>query len=327
MDGGCGFGFLGNASVDPASQYTDKSLMLVSPSHAEHLRPVFASSETKGFLLAAQLQHYGVAQSTAIDHQAQQFAIKGDVTAVSEEQIENYICQFAQAAVLAQRIGANALQVHAANGYLLSSFLSPRTNRRRDRWGGTPLKRAEILFELLRRLRLQVGQEILIFVRLQIDDGLGEEGIQFHQLGEVSAGLKLAGADALTCATGVAETFSKFLGSPDHTLTVTRNAAHFLKSQSGLPVGFAANMDRLEMADRIIDSGDADFIGFGRALIADPYLVLKERNGMADAVVRCRWDSYCLRDKKEPSADRVYCCVNERFLRPAFIQKKYEELQ
>lgn len=309
MDGGCGFGFLGNASVDPTSQYTDKSQKLVSVSHAEELAPIFNAAHKKGFILCAQLQHYG----------------QGDATSLTEEQIETYINHFHDGACLALKSGAKAIQIHAANGYLLSSFLSPRTNHRSDCWGGTPMKRAAILLEIIRRIKASIQDQMSIFVRLQVDDGFGAEGLHVELLGDVIVAIEEAGVDAITCATGVAETFSKFLGDAKYTMAVTRHASGFLKKRTSLPVGFAANIDSLTVAESIIASGDADFVGLGRPIIADHEFVRKELSGRRDDINHCRWDSYCLRDKKEPLADRVFCCVNPLYQRPQHIQIKYME--
>ncbi|TMP39175.1 NADH:flavin oxidoreductase [Pseudoalteromonas citrea] len=309
MDGGCGFGFLGNASVDASSQYTDRSQKLISDEHALDLEPVFKAARDRGFLLSAQLQHYG----------------SGDATSLSEAQIESYINHFHDAAKLALKVGAPALQIHAANGYLLSSFLSPKLNRRVDRWGGTPMNRARILLEVIRRVKQTVQDEMIIFIRLQIDDGYAEHGLQVEQLDEVIVAIEEAGADAVTCANGVAETFGKFLNDADYTLEVCRHAGRFLKQRTAMPIGFSANISSLSVAEEIIASGDADFVGFGRPIIADHQFVNKALSGQLENINHCRWDSFCLRDKKEPLADRVFCCVNPSYLRPQHIQDKYQE--
>lgn len=324
IEGGCGFGFLGNASIDPQSQYTDRGLKLVSNEHAEDLRPLIALAKTKQRPLVVQLQHYGV-KSVSSEHDASR--PKGDVTAVPDTQIEDYIVQFCDAARLAMTIGAQAIQIHAANGYLLSSFLSPRTNHRCDRWGGSPLKRAELLLEILRRIRALTVGRMAIFVRLQVDDGFGYDGLHVELLDEVIGAMEGAGADAITCATGVAETFGKFLGERDYTVNLISAAARFLRGRTRLPIGFAANLDSLSFAERLISDGTADFVGFGRAIVADHQFPNKELENRLDAVNRCRWDSYCLRDKKEPLASRVYCCVNDAYLRPQHIQAIYQEKQ
>ncbi|WP_070108490.1 hypothetical protein [Burkholderia plantarii] len=312
MRGGCGFGFLGNASVDPVSQYTDRSLKLTSDAHAEALRPVFTAARRQAFALGVQLQHYGARESD------------GGIAGLDEARIAHYVDCFVDAARRALAIGAPVLQIHAANGYLLSSFLSPRTNQRVDRWGGTPLRRAALLLEIVRRVRALAHDGVAILVRLQVDDG-HDDGLRVEQLGEVVAALEAAGTDAITCATGVADTFGKFLGDRAYTLDLSRRAARFLKRETRMPVGFAANLDSLAVADAIVASGDADFVGFGRAVVADHGFVAKELAGRAATVDRCRWDSYCLRDKKEPAADRVFCCVNPSYPRPQSIQLKYQE--
>ncbi|MBD1582314.1 oxidoreductase [Pseudoalteromonas sp. S16_S37] len=309
MDGGCGFGFLGNASVDASSQYTDRSQKLVSQQHALDLKPIFTAAKQRNFLLSAQLQHYG----------------SGDATSLSEAQIESYIEHFVQAATLALEIGAPALQIHAANGYLLSSFLSPKLNQRTDRWGGNAMNRARLLLEVLKRVKAVVQDEVVIFVRLQVDDGFGPEGLKVDQLDEVAVAIEHAGADAITLANGVAQTFAKFLDDANYTLASCRHAGRYLKQFTNLPIGFSANIGSLEVAEEIIASGDADFIGFGRPIIADHQFVNKALAGQVHEINHCQWDSYCLRDKKEPLADRVFCCVNPSYLRPQHIQNKYKE--
>lgn len=309
MDGGCGFGFLGNASVDPQSQYTARSQKLISESHAQDLLPTFEAARERNVLLLAQLQHYG----------------SGEASFLSTQQIEEYITHFVKAAKLASDNQFPGLQIHAANGYLLSSFLSPRSNKRTDEWGGTPIKRARILLEILRRIRASVREDMLLFVRLQIDDGFGKEGLQFDQLSEVVCAIEEAGADAITCATGVAETFSRFLGDAEFSLDVSRRAGRFLKERTRLPIGFAGNINNLQLAEDILLAEEADFIGFGRQIVADHNFVKKELSGHSSYVHRCLWDSYCLRDKKEPEAKRVYCCVNPKYRRPQHIQLKYKE--
>ncbi|EMT5587328.1 TPA: hypothetical protein U2M30_003890 [Providencia stuartii] len=329
MDGGCSFGFLGNASIDPTSQYTDRSMKLVSDEHANDLLPIFTSAREKNFLLGVQLQHYGVManQNKEIHNISDPLLVVGDVTFITEEKIESFINQFISAACLAMNVGAPSLQIHAANGYLISSFLSPRTNRRNDKWGGSPIKRARILLEIIRKIRAAIGQKMAIFVRLQIDDGLGQEGINIDMLSDVIIAIEDAGANAVISATGIAETYSKFLGDKDYTLNISRKAGRYFKQRVNIPIGFAANIDSLQLADEIVGSGDADFIGFGRAIVADHHFVIKELSGHFDQVNRCLWDSFCLLDKKEPQADRVFCCVNPQYLRPQHIQNKHMEKQ
>src|SRR5690606_38337850 len=121
--------------------------------------------------------------------------------ALEADEIENIIDRFADVAKVAQDTGFTGLQIHSAHGYLLSQFLSPLTNRRTDKWGGTLENRARALLEVVRRTRKAVGAAFPVAVKLnsadfqkggltedeslQVISWLGDEGID---LLEVSGG-------------------------------------------------------------------------------------------------------------------------------------------
>jgi 2,4-dienoyl-CoA reductase-like NADH-dependent reductase (Old Yellow Enzyme family) len=90
--------------------------------------------------------------------------------AITEEEILDFIERFAQVAVIARETGFTGVQIHSAHGYLLSSFLSPVTNRRTDAWGGSLENRARFLIESIRRTRAAVGRDFPVSVKLNSDD-------------------------------------------------------------------------------------------------------------------------------------------------------------
>jgi 2,4-dienoyl-CoA reductase-like NADH-dependent reductase (Old Yellow Enzyme family) len=336
MDGGCGFGFLGNANVDADSRYNSRGLALTTPAHTQALRPLFQAARERGFLLGVQLQHYGpqaipsehgiilspsgIASATVLDAFPQARAV-----AMSHEQILRCIDQFSAAARLAQQAGASLIQIQASNGYLVSSFLSPKTNRREDEWGGSPVKRARLLLSIVEGIRKATDDKVAITVRLGMDDGLGEEGQHAGLLGDVVVALEASGVSAITCSTGISETFRFFFKNKEKALAMSREGCRYLKSFVQIPLGFTGSVKNVAQANEIIESGDADFVGFGRAMLADNHFVAKELAGRKDLVTRCRGDDFCFRDKKEPMATRVYCCVNPDYRRPEKLQQFYEE--
>jgi len=337
MDGGCGFGFIGNASVDEESHYNERGLKLASEAHMEALLPVFNTANDKRFPLGIQLQHYGPQgipsnATTAIMSPSgisspllQKRFPSAQSLPMSDTQIQKVIEKFAYSAHLAQRAGASLIQLQASNGYLISSFLSPRTNRRKDRWGGSPLRRAEMLLAIIRRAKKATDGRATITVRLGIDDGFGDQGQQVELLGEVVSELEDAGVSAIECSVGVNETYKLFFEDKDAALKLLRHGCRYLKTFAKIPIGFTGSVANVEMANSIIESGDSDFVGFGRAVLADNNLVKKELNGLEHKVNRCRWDAQCFRDKREPKANRVYCCVNPDYLRPNYLQQLYKE--
>ncbi|WP_085579962.1 MULTISPECIES: NADH:flavin oxidoreductase [unclassified Pseudomonas] len=336
MYGGSGFGFLGNASVDAEARYNGRGLRLTSPAHAEALRPLFEAARQRDFPLGVQLQHYGpqalpsaqgeILTPSGIASPAILKAFpEARAVAMTHTQILRCIDQFAAAALHAQQAGAALIQIQASNGYLVSSFLSPRTNRREDEWGGSPLKRARLLLAIVDGIRRATGDRVPVTVRLGIDDGLGEDGQQAVLLGDVVVALEAAGVAAITCSTGVSETFPFFFKNKDKALAMSREGCRYLKGFVRIPMGFTGSVSGVAQANEIIGCGDADFIGFGRAMLADNRFVAKELAGRDAEVTRCRGDAFCFRDKKDPMAERVYCCVNPDYRRPEKLQLHYEE--
>ncbi|WP_445177884.1 oxidoreductase [Pseudomonas sp. McL0111] len=336
MDGGCGFGFLGNASVDAGARYNSRGLRLTSAAHAQALQPLFEAARKRGFPLGVQLQHYGpqalpseqgiilspsaIASSTILNAFPLARAVE-----MSNEQILRCIDQFTDAACHAQQAGASLIQIQASNGYLVSSFLSPKTNLREDQWGGSPLKRARLLLSIVESIRKATGDNVAITVRLGMDDGLGEEGQHAALLGEVMVALEAGGVSAITCSVGISETFRFFFKNKEKALAMSREGCRYLKSFVRIPVGFTGSVEDVAQANEIIGCGDADFVGFGRAMLADNHFIAKELAGRKDLVMRCKGDAFCFRDKKEPMAERVYCCVNPDYRRPEKLQLYYEE--
>ncbi|MBY8933480.1 NADH:flavin oxidoreductase [Pseudomonas fluorescens] len=336
MDGGAGFGFLGNASVDADARYNSRGLRLTSAAHVQALRPLFEAARARGFPLGVQLQHYGpqslpskqgiiltpsaIASPTILNAYPEARAV-----AMAEAQIQRCIEQFCVAARYAQQAGATLIQLQASNGYLISSFLSPKTNRRVDDWGGTPLKRARLLLSIVDGIRRATDYKVAVTVRLGMDDGLGAEGQHAALLGDVVAALEARGVAAITCSLGISETFRFFFKNTGQALAMSREGCRYLKRFVQIPLGFTGSVADVAQADEIIASGDADFVGFGRAMLADNDFVAKQLAGRADQLNRCRGDAFCFRDKKEPMAERVYCCVNPAYRRPEQLQQHYEE--
>ncbi|MEK6748138.1 MAG: NADH:flavin oxidoreductase [Pseudomonadota bacterium] len=337
MAGGCGFGFLGNASVDANSRYNSCGLKLTSTAHAEALRPLFQVAHEQKFLLGVQLQHYGqqgipseetgiiLSPSAIVSQLILDQYPHAHAVAMSEVQILRCIDQFSAAAHLAQQAGASLIQIQASNGYLVSSFLSPKTNQREDDWGGTPIKRAKLLLSIVDGVRKATGDQLAVTVRLGINDGLGEEGQHVELLGEVVAALEASGVCAITCSVGISETFRFFFKDRQKAQVISRGGCRYLKRFARIPIGFTGSVMDVAEASAIIEYGDADFIGFGRAMLADNHFIAKELSGRKDLVKRCRGDAFCFRDKKEPMAARVYCCVNPDYQRPEKLQQYYEE--
>jgi 2,4-dienoyl-CoA reductase-like NADH-dependent reductase (Old Yellow Enzyme family) len=197
------------------------------------------------------------------------------------------IDQFAEAADRVQRAGFDGIEVHAAHGYLISTFLSPRFNRRTDAYGGSDANRARLLVEIIQAIRSHCGSGFAIIVRL---DGreYSEGGIEPLLAAEYAVMAEQAGADAIHVtasgvdAMGVGFTNGPLPWQPGQYVGL----AAVVKQRVGIPV-IAVGRIMPAQAESVLADGDCDFISMGRQLLADPDLPAKLLAGRPDAVRTC----------------------------------------
>lgn len=123
---------------------------------------------------------------------------------MSRKEIQDVIENFIQGSRRALEAGFDGVQVHAAHGYLLSSFLSPYTNKRNDEWGGSLSNRARIIVEIIRGVKRLLGQEFPLIVKLNSDDFLSG-GLTLKESIAVAKILEEAGADGVEISGGTSE--------------------------------------------------------------------------------------------------------------------------
>ncbi|OCG21769.1 oxidoreductase [Gilliamella sp. App4-10] len=335
IDGGVGMIKIGNSTVSPFSHLHERGLALYELKHAQALKPIFEYAHEKNALVVVQLQHYGAQGSSKYTgcpllSPSGQFCQKmkkkfpeDSVIAMSSNDIETVIEEFAHSAWLVQQAGGKAIQIQAANGYLISSFLSPYTNKRVDDYGGTPQKRSLILIKIIKAIQAKTNNNLSIFVRLGIDDCFDNgEGQKPEYLQEVIRDLEQLNIDGIECSMCVGETFHRFL-SGYHQDIKDRifSGASIIKSfTTKIPVGCTGLVSSIADAEELLQRYKIDYIGMSRALFADPRLLPKFfENSKVNA---CRFDGFCFQDKSNPKLDQVYCCVNPDYLRDP--QTKYE---
>lgn len=329
MGGGCAMAFLSNATVSASSRLQSAGLGLYEQRQADALKPLLKRSAEMEVPVGIQLQHYGGQGTTLLTGSAlltpsgvpcarvAKLDPNYRVRVMDEHDIAEVIEQFAHSAWLAWSSGARLVQLQASNGYLLGSFLSPATNQRTDRYGGSEENRARLLLDVIRAIRLRTDPYFMITVRLGIDDRLGPAGLRFQELNETVQALCQAGITALECSMCVGTTFNQFLVFSTAMDDYLQAGVKAIKAVSSVPVGFAGFVDGLEKAERLLADGVCDLVGMSRALFADNDLINKTLEGRSRQINRCLWDGNCFKDKSNPRFDRVYCCVNPNYPRPS----------
>ncbi|MCO6524129.1 MAG: hypothetical protein J6562_03800, partial [Candidatus Schmidhempelia sp.] len=218
MDGGVGMIKIGNSTVSPLSRLHQRGLALYNWEHAQALKPIFEYAHKKNVLVVVQLQHYGAQGSSKYTgfpllSPSGQYCEKmhkkfpcDQVVTMTNQDIENVIEEFAHSAYLVQKAGGKAIQIQAANGYLISSFLSPYTNKRNDDYGGSPQKRALILKRIIEAIQIKTNFNLSIFVRLGIDDCFDNgEGQKPEYLQELVYDLEQLNVDGIECSICIGE--------------------------------------------------------------------------------------------------------------------------
>ncbi|MBI2863070.1 MAG: NADH:flavin oxidoreductase [Chloroflexi bacterium] len=194
---------------------------------------------------------------------------------LTEEEIERIIGDFAQAAVRAREAGFDAVQLHGAHGYLMSEFFSSVANRRQDRWGGSAENRRRFHVETVRRVRAAVGADFPLLIKFGVmDDKEGgsplEEGIAALQA------MAAAGLDAAEISGGLGTGRRgpiRVLADPSTEDAYYRERAAKAKAALSIPIAVVGGIRRLETAEDIVTSGDADFVSLCRPLIRQPDLI------------------------------------------------------
>jgi 2,4-dienoyl-CoA reductase-like NADH-dependent reductase (Old Yellow Enzyme family) len=200
---------------------------------------------------------------------------------LSTAEIRVLIGDFIQAARRAREAGFDGVQLHVAHGYLLSSFLSPHTNRRADEWGGPLENRARIMTEILSGVRSVLGAGFPVIAKLNSSDFL-DGGLTLEESARAAALMEAAGIDGIEVSGGMAEAgrgsiWAGLRREEDEGYFVA--AASRIKAAVRVPVSGLGGIRTLAVAERLILEGRADLISMSRPFIRDPYLVKNFREG------------------------------------------------
>lgn len=204
---------------------------------------------------------------------------------LTKDEILIIVDKFAQAAKRAVTAGFDAVEIQAGHGYLLNQFLSPLTNDRTDEFGGSKENRARFLTLVLKAVHEAVGENIPIFLNISADE-LAEGGNTLEDTLDIVEYFKkyvdVFGVSAgLTCSIQY-QNDADYL--PDGWKSYMSKA---IREKTGKPCLTSGNIREPEIANRILEDGEADFIAIGRGLIADPEWVNKVQFGNTDDINRC----------------------------------------
>ncbi len=251
---------------------------------------------------------------------------------ITVEEIHFLVEKYGKAARRVQEAGFDALEILVGGGYLLNRFLSPAGNQRDDEYGGILENRMRILLEIIASVKKAVGDDYPLGIRLNVEEHMpGGHTIEDSKV--VAQKLERAGVNLINTYTGWHE-------SPIPTVASSlpkgafAHLAEKIRGAVSIPVIAANRINDPFIAEKILAEGKADLIGMGRALIADPDLPNKAKEGRVDEILPCIACSNCLSEilsvyKNLDKAVSAFCTVNAMagkegrdLLKPAATSKK-----
>ena len=289
-DGGAGMLLSGNIQIDrdhlerPGNVVIDRE---ADDAMRAALKSWAQAATRNGNHFWAQISHAGrQTQSNVNAHPKAPSAVKlglpggqfGEPVALTIEEIEDLVDRFALAAKTCQAAGFTGVQIHAAHGYLLSSFLSPRSNLRKDDYGGSLENRARFLLSVVAKTRAAVGPDFPISVKLNSAD-FQKGGFNFEDSLQVVQWLEKASIDLVEISGGTYEQ-PALMGSDGIEEKEEQNLAPSTKAREAYFVDFAKAMqDAVQVPlmvtggfrtraamESALASGAADLVGLGRPM-------------------------------------------------------------
>lgn len=261
----------------------------------------------------------GLSGEPAVGPSAPESADGSPCQAMTAEDLARLQAAFGAAAALCREAGADGVQIHAAHGYGLSQFLSPRTNRRQGAYGGSLENRARLLLETVGAIRGRVGRDYPLLVKINCEDFI-DGGLTAEESRRVILWLEAAGVDAVELSGGTLDS-GKLAPVRPGRFPIPEGEAWYLEQaralkEAGLtaPLILVGGMRSLETAETVVASGAADLVALSRPLIREPGLVARWLAG-DQAASGCISDNLCFVPLRR--GEGVFCLTEVREKRRA----------
>ena len=295
-EGETGLIITGNVMVDRRAMTGPGGVVLESGQHQARFAQWAKAAQAHGAQVWMQINHPGRQMPAALGQEtvapsavamdmgsfSSQFSKPKPMSAAEIEEVKQ---RFVQTAVLAEQAGFDGVQIHAAHGYLFSQFLSPLTNQRNDRWGGSLENRARLLLDVVTAVRGRVGARFAVSVKLNSAD-FQRGGFSQDEARQVVAMLNPLKVDLLELSGGSYEAPAMH-GQARDGRTLAREAyflefAQDIAAVADMPVMVTGGIRRLPVAEQVLQGG-VDMVGIGTALALEPALPRQWKAGQASA--------------------------------------------
>jgi len=316
--GGVGLIITGHAFVSPEGQATPWQLAIDRDDCREGLQEITAAVHAAGGKIVVQLAHAGFFAAAGITGRdrlvvsPQESQDPSPQKEIDKQGLQELLGAYAAAAGRARKAGFDGVQVHMAHGYLLSQFLSPAFNRRRDGYGGDIHNRSRIHREICGAIRDTVGKDYPLLIKLNAQDFI-ENGLTVPEAAAAARLMVDAGVDAVELSGGMI--ISGRL-SPSRTKinapekeAYFREEARWLRENVQVPLLLVGGNRSYEVAAGLLAEGAADYISLSRPLIREADLIRRWEDGDRRPAA-CVSDNLCFAPAFEGRG--IYCVTAER---------------
>jgi 2,4-dienoyl-CoA reductase-like NADH-dependent reductase (Old Yellow Enzyme family)/thioredoxin reductase len=311
--GGVGYITVEHTGVLQQGKASPNMLLISSDEHASRIKTMIDAVHDAGGKIVVQINHGGRQTSSAVTGSPIvgpspiSCPTRNEIPReLSTDEIEEIIEAFTLAAQRVKNAGADGVELHMAHGYLLCSFLSPFSNRREDQYGGDIQGRSRFAREVLKSVRNRLGPEFPISCRLSADEYV-DGGLTIDETKQIAQMLETEGANVLHVS--ACNAASGYLNHPPYYIEegVFVHLAQAIKTVVKIPVITVGRIRDPVMADEILRDGRADLVSMGRALLADPHMPRKAREGCMEEINFCISCNRCIQTYRK---GEVRCAVN-----------------
>ncbi len=337
--GGAGLIIVGNGSID--GRIALNQLVIDSDWFMSGHFELAEQIHTNGAKACLQLNHPGRQQypvslegkqpvsSSALQCRYYTGEVFPAARALEKAEIYQIVGKFAAAALRAKKAGYDMVELHGANGYLITQFMSPFMNKRTDEFGGSLENRMRFPLEILKKIKEVVGDDFPIGMRFSLDEFV-EGGITLKDSPGIIKILLDAGLTYLSPSAGIYETMNRVHDSMEKPEGWRAYTWEALRKEVDIPLLCGGNLKRPAFCEELLARGTTDFIGLARPLLADPEWPNKAREGRADDIRLCISCYECQMASAGGRQGARRCAVNATMgrdsefaeLKPAGVKKK-----
>lgn len=270
--GGVGLIIVEATAITPDGRISEQDLGIWSDEQINGLTTLVNRVHSYGCKIGIQLAHAGRKSKSAIKPvSVSEIAFNKDYKTprkLNDRDIEIIAESFQKSAKRALEIGFDFIEIHAAHGYLLNVFLSPLTNNRKDKWGGSTKKRFHIIELIVKNIRTVWQDEKPLGIRISAND-YTENGISEQDVDYIAKRCGEIGIDVINVSSGgVVET--PINSYPGYQVPL----AEYIKNKNNISVIAGGLLESIDLATEIVENKRADLIYMGRALLRNPYWVI-----------------------------------------------------